>query len=229
MVAATSNGVNLTDGLDGLATGPAILALAAYMIMGSGSCERLQVPRPHLLRHPRPAGSRGRRRHRHGRLHRVLWWNAPPAKIFMGDTGSLALGGALAGLAITTRTEPPAAPVRRPVRDHTLSVVIQVGSFKMTGKRDSGGPAAASFRPCRLGGNHDRRPLLDNRRHLHRLGPGHFLRRHEAPCWAISRVPGDQPARPAISRATGPQRVGRVGCGSAGGKPVISLVMAHRS
>src|SRR6201986_2530088 len=47
-----------------------------------------------------------------------LWWNAPPAKIFMGDTGSLALGGAIAGLAITTR-----------------SVLIQVGSFKLTGKR----------------------------------------------------------------------------------------------
>jgi phospho-N-acetylmuramoyl-pentapeptide-transferase len=64
-----------------------------------------------------------------------LWWNAPPAKIFMGDTGSLALGGALAGLAIVTRTELLLLLLGGLFVVITLSVVIQVGSFKLTGKR----------------------------------------------------------------------------------------------
>ena len=64
-----------------------------------------------------------------------LWWNAPPAKIFMGDTGSLALGGALAGLAIITRTELLLVLLGGLFVIITLSVVIQVGSFKLTGKR----------------------------------------------------------------------------------------------
>jgi phospho-N-acetylmuramoyl-pentapeptide-transferase len=64
-----------------------------------------------------------------------LWWNASPAKIFMGDTGSLALGGALAGLAITSRTELLLVPLAGLFVLITLSVIIQVGSFKLTGKR----------------------------------------------------------------------------------------------
>ena len=66
---------------------------------------------------------------------RFLWWNASPAKIFMGDTGSLALGGALAGLAITTRTELLVVILGGLFVTITLSVIIQVGSFKLTGKR----------------------------------------------------------------------------------------------
>src|ERR1019366_5854311 len=65
-----------------------------------------------------------------------LWWNAPPAKIFMGDTGSLALGGALAVLAMTTKTELLLLLLGGLFVIITLSVVIQVGSFKMTGKRE---------------------------------------------------------------------------------------------
>ncbi|NEE47134.1 phospho-N-acetylmuramoyl-pentapeptide-transferase, partial [Streptomyces sp. SID8455] len=64
-----------------------------------------------------------------------LWWNTSPAKIFMGDTGSLALGGALAGLAICSRTEFLMAILGGLFVMITMSVVIQVGSFKMTGKR----------------------------------------------------------------------------------------------
>jgi phospho-N-acetylmuramoyl-pentapeptide-transferase len=64
-----------------------------------------------------------------------LWWNASPAQIFMGDTGSLALGGALAGLAITTRTELLVVILGGLFVIITLSVIIQVGSFKLTGKR----------------------------------------------------------------------------------------------
>lgn len=64
-----------------------------------------------------------------------LWWNTSPAKIFMGDTGSLALGGALARLAICSRTQLLLALLGGLFVLITLSVVIQVGSFKMTGKR----------------------------------------------------------------------------------------------
>jgi phospho-N-acetylmuramoyl-pentapeptide-transferase len=64
-----------------------------------------------------------------------LWWNASPAKIFMGDTGSLALGGALAGLAITTRTELLLVLVGGLFVLIALSVIVQVGFFKLTGKR----------------------------------------------------------------------------------------------
>jgi len=64
-----------------------------------------------------------------------LWWNASPAKIFMGDTGSLALGGAMAGLAITTRTELLIVILGGLFVIITLSVIIQVGWFKMTGSR----------------------------------------------------------------------------------------------
>ena len=64
-----------------------------------------------------------------------LWWNAAPAKIFMGDMGSLALGGAIAGLAITTRTELLLVLLGGLFVLITLSVVIQVGSFKLTGRR----------------------------------------------------------------------------------------------
>jgi phospho-N-acetylmuramoyl-pentapeptide-transferase len=64
-----------------------------------------------------------------------LWWNASPAKFFMGDTGSLALGGALAGLAITTRTELLLIVLGGLFIIITMSVIIQVVSFKSTGKR----------------------------------------------------------------------------------------------
>ena len=64
-----------------------------------------------------------------------LWWNAPPARIFMGDTGSLALGGVLAGLAVCTQTQLLLAILGGLFVVITLSVIIQVGSFKMTGRR----------------------------------------------------------------------------------------------
>ena len=64
-----------------------------------------------------------------------LWWNAPPARIFMGDTGSLALGGVLAGLAVCTRTQLLLVLLGGLFVIITLSVMIQVGSFKLTGRR----------------------------------------------------------------------------------------------
>ena len=138
MVSGTSNGVNLTDGLDGLATGTAILVFAAYMIIGiwqlRNDCTVIIAPACYPIRDPQDIAVVAATVM--GACSGFLWWNAPPAKIFMGDTGSLALGGALAGLAITTKTELLLLLLLGGLFVIiTLSVVIQVGSFKMTGKR----------------------------------------------------------------------------------------------
>jgi phospho-N-acetylmuramoyl-pentapeptide-transferase len=137
MVSGTSNGVNLTDGLDGLATGAAILVFAAYMIIGiwqlRNDCTVIIAPACYAIRDPQDIAVVAATVM--GACAGFLWWNAPPAKIFMGDTGSLALGGALAGLAITTKTELLLLLLGGLFVIITLSVVIQVGSFKMTGKR----------------------------------------------------------------------------------------------
>ncbi len=144
MIAATSNGVNLADGLDGLATGASTLMFAAYVLIGTWqsnqNCQLLggdeggaAALKCYEVRDPRDlavvaAGLMGA-------CIGFLWWNASPAKIFMGDTGSLALGGALAGLAITSRTEILLLVVAGLFVIIALSVIIQVGSFKLTGRR----------------------------------------------------------------------------------------------
>jgi phospho-N-acetylmuramoyl-pentapeptide-transferase len=137
MVSGTSNAVNLTDGLDGLATGAAILALAAYMIIGiwqlRNDCTVYMASACYNVRDPQDLAIVAATVM--GACIGFLWWNAPPAKIFMGDTGSLALGGVLAGLAITTHTELLLFLLGGLFVIITLSVVIQVGSFKLTGKR----------------------------------------------------------------------------------------------
>jgi phospho-N-acetylmuramoyl-pentapeptide-transferase len=139
MIAATSNGVNLTDGLDGLATGAASFVSAAYVLIGiwqsNQSCQLVAQagPRCYEVRDPRDLAVVAAALM--GSCFGFLWWNASPAKIFMGDTGSLALGGALAGLAITSRTELLLILLGGLFVLITLSVVIQVGSFKLTGRR----------------------------------------------------------------------------------------------
>ena len=137
MVTGTSNGVNLTDGLDGLASGAAILVLAAYVIIGNwqlrNDCTTALAPNCYQVRDPLDAAVVAAVVM--GACFGFLWWNAPPAKIFMGDTGSLALGGALAGLAVTTRTDLLLLLLGGLFVIITLSVVIQVGSFKLTHKR----------------------------------------------------------------------------------------------
>jgi phospho-N-acetylmuramoyl-pentapeptide-transferase len=137
MVAGTSNAVNLTDGLDGLATGAAILVLAAYVIIGTwqyrNDCTLSLAPNCYPVRDPIDLAVVASALM--AACFGFLWWNAPPARIFMGDTGSLALGGALAGLAVTSRTELLLLILGGLFVVITLSVVIQVGSFKMTGRR----------------------------------------------------------------------------------------------
>ena len=137
MVTGTSNGVNLTDGLDGLASGAAILVLAAYVIIGNwqlrNDCTTALAPNCYDVRDPLDVAVVAAVVM--GACFGFLWWNAPPAKIFMGDTGSLALGGALAGLAITTKTELLLLLLGGLFVIITLSVLIQVGSYKLTHKR----------------------------------------------------------------------------------------------
>jgi phospho-N-acetylmuramoyl-pentapeptide-transferase len=137
MVTGTSNAVNLTDGLDGLASGAAILTLAAYVIIGTwqyrNDCTVALAPNCYDVRDPLDAAVVAAVVM--GACFGFLWWNAPPAKIFMGDTGSLALGGALAGLAIITRTDLLLLLLGGLFVIITLSVAIQVGSFKLTHKR----------------------------------------------------------------------------------------------
>jgi phospho-N-acetylmuramoyl-pentapeptide-transferase len=137
MVSGMSNGVNLTDGLDGLATGGSILVLAAYMIIGiwqlRNDCTVGLAQVCYQIRDPLDLAVVAATAM--GACTGFLWWNAPPAKIFMGDTGSLALGGVLAGLAITTKTELLLVLLGGLFVIITLSVMIQVASFKMTGKR----------------------------------------------------------------------------------------------
>ncbi len=137
MIAGMSNGVNLTDGLDGLATGASTMVFAAYVLIGiwqfGQSCVLSAGPQCYDTRDPLDLAIVAAALM--GACFGFLWWNASPAKIFMGDTGSLALGGALAGLAILTRTELLLLVLGGLFAIITASVVIQVGFFKMTGRR----------------------------------------------------------------------------------------------
>lgn len=139
LVLGTSNGVNLTDGLDGLASGTSIMTLLAFVMIGvwefRQSCAAVGggvlVSKCYQVRDPLDlavlaaafAGS----------CAGFLWWNTSPARIFMGDVGSLALGGALAGLAITLRTEMLLAVLGGLFLIITMSVIIQVLYFKLSG------------------------------------------------------------------------------------------------
>ncbi len=137
MIAGASNGVNLTDGLDGLATGSSTMVFAAYVLIGiweyNQNCQYTPGPKCYEVRDPQDLALVAACLM--GACFGFLWWNASPAKIFMGDTGSLALGGGVAGLAITTRTELLMVILGGLFVLITLSVIIQVASFKTTGRR----------------------------------------------------------------------------------------------
>ena len=135
IITGFGNAVNLTDGLDGLATMPVVIAAATFAIIaylvgnirfadylgvhhvpGSGE---LAVFASALI----------------GACLGFLWYNAPPAAVFMGDTGSLALGGALGTIAVITNHELVLVVIGGLFVLETVSVIVQVASFKMTGKR----------------------------------------------------------------------------------------------
>ena len=135
MVIGTSNAVNLTDGLDGLATGAAVMTFLAFVLIGVWefgqgcavtpgiNCYNVRDPLDLAVLAASLAGA----------CTGFLWWNASPAKIFMGDTGSLALGGALAGLAATLRIELLLVPLGGLFVIITMSVIIQRLYFKASG------------------------------------------------------------------------------------------------
>jgi phospho-N-acetylmuramoyl-pentapeptide-transferase len=136
LVASASNGVNIADGLDGLASGSAILAIGAYVVIGfwqfNQSCATVveNIASCYEVRDPLDiavvAAAIG------GACLGFLWWNTSPAQIFMGDTGSLGLGGALAALAILSRTELLLILIGGIFVIVTGSVVIQRVFFKLT-------------------------------------------------------------------------------------------------
>jgi len=121
MLVGSSNAVNLTDGLDGLLAGTAAIAFGAFAVLAWYGSPQDEVTIFALATV--------------GALLGFLVFNAHPAKVFMGDTGSLALGGAIAGIAILTKLEIILVIIGGVFVIETLSVIIQVISFKTTGKR----------------------------------------------------------------------------------------------
>ena len=140
IVTSTSNGVNIADGLDGLATGSSIMAIGAFAVIGfwkfNQACDDLveKVATCYTTRDPLDLAVVAAAIV--GALVGFLWWNTSPAQIFMGDTGSMGLGGALAALAILTRAELLLVLIGGLFVIVTGSVVIQRVYFKLThGKR----------------------------------------------------------------------------------------------
>lgn len=135
MVMSASNGVNLTDGLDGLATGASIMTFLAFVLIGvwefGQSCALNAAAGCYAVRDPLDLAVLAAAFA--GGCTGFLWWNTPPAKIFMGDTGSLALGGAIAGLAATLRVELLLIPLGGLFVIITMSVLIQTAYFKISG------------------------------------------------------------------------------------------------
>ncbi|MGB6455161.1 MAG: phospho-N-acetylmuramoyl-pentapeptide-transferase [Streptosporangiaceae bacterium] len=134
MIAGTSNAVNLTDGLDGLATGATVLVLAAYVLIGiwqeRNDCTTFLSRQCYQIRDPLDLAVVAAAVL--GACFGFIWWNAPPAKIIMGDTGSLALGGVLAGLAVVSKTQLLLVILGGLFVIITMSDVIQVSVFKVT-------------------------------------------------------------------------------------------------
>ena len=139
LVASASNGVNIADGLDGLASGSAIFATLAYVIIGfwqfNQSCQTVveNVASCYSVRDPLDLAVIAAAIV--GACIGFLWWNTSPAQIFMGDTGSLGLGGGLAALAIVSRTELLLVLIGGIFVIVTGSVVIQRVVFKITKRR----------------------------------------------------------------------------------------------
>ena len=132
VIASTSNAVNLTDGVDGLASGSAAMGFFVFTIIGFWEFRNTLVY-PQLL----PADSLGlldvavASAALLGACIGFLWWNAAPARIILGDTGALALGGALAALALFTRTQVLLAVIGGLFVIETLSVIIQVIAYRV--------------------------------------------------------------------------------------------------
>lgn len=137
LISATSNGVNIADGLDGLAIGASIMAIGAYAVIGfwqfNQACGRAieNVAACYEVRDPLDLAVIAAAIA--GAGIGFLWWNTTPAQIIMGDTGSMALGGALAALAILSRTEILLVLIGGLFVIVTGSVILQRAYFKISG------------------------------------------------------------------------------------------------
>jgi phospho-N-acetylmuramoyl-pentapeptide-transferase len=129
LLVAMSNAVNLTDGLDGLAAGAAVPLFLLFGLIGSlgAAFDRFGIAGNHGLASFSMAMA--------GACLGFLWFNAHPALVFMGDTGSLGLGGAMAAMAIMLHAELPLLLAAGVYLAEAASVVLQVASFKTTGRR----------------------------------------------------------------------------------------------
>jgi phospho-N-acetylmuramoyl-pentapeptide-transferase len=137
LVSGWSNAVNFTDGLDGLAGGSSAMVFGTYVVItfwqfrydcataASSGCYHVRDPLDLAVVAAAAMGG----------CIGFLWWNAAPAKIFMGDTGSLALGGIIAGLSVTSRTEMLAVVLGALFVAEVTSVVVQILAFRTTGRR----------------------------------------------------------------------------------------------
>src|SRR6266496_5557664 len=135
VVTGASNSVNLTDGLDGLAIGPAMIAAASfaiisYLVGNAVYANYLQLH--HVARADELMVFCGAMV---GASLGFLWFNAPPASVFMGDTGSLSIGAALGTISVITKHELVLAIIGGLFVLEAISVIVQVASFKMTGRR----------------------------------------------------------------------------------------------
>jgi phospho-N-acetylmuramoyl-pentapeptide-transferase len=137
VVNAWGNAVNFTDGLDGLAAGAMAMVSAAYVLITFWQYRNACATAPELgcynVRDPLDLAIIAAATA--GACTGFLWWNAAPAKIFMGDTGSLALGGIIAGLSVTSRTVVLAVVIGALFVAEVTSVVIQIIAFRSTGRR----------------------------------------------------------------------------------------------
>jgi phospho-N-acetylmuramoyl-pentapeptide-transferase len=133
VIAGTVNGVNLTDGLDGLAAGTSIISLLTFLSIAVISWIRSNPVPSHRSDSYLDLAIFGAALI--GGVIGFLWFNAFPAEVFMGDTGAMALGGALASFAILTKTEVLLAFIGGIYAIEAISVIVQVISFKRTGRR----------------------------------------------------------------------------------------------
>ena len=180
LIGAFSNAVNLTDGLDGLAAGTSALVLATYTIVGfwqfRNGCALVSAAGCYQVRDPLDVALVAAAAM--GGCIGFLWWNAAPARIFMGDTGSLALGGLVAGLAIVTRTELLLVVIGGVFVVEALSVALQIAVFRTTRRRRvPDGAVPPPLRARRLGRDHGDHPLLAARGDVRGAGAGPVLLR----------------------------------------------------
>lgn len=135
VIVGASNAVNLTDGLDGLAIGPMIMAAGTYMLLAYLVGHVKIANYLHIMYVPKAGELAVFAGAMVGASLGFLWFNTYPAQVFMGDVGSLSLGGALGTLAVITKNEVILLVVGGLFVVEALSVIFQVASFKLTGKR----------------------------------------------------------------------------------------------